>query len=107
MKQVWQIDPEFKRLSVPLSPEEERKLENSLVREGSKNPLRCGTAAFWMDTSVMKFAATRKWNMKRWRWTLPPRMKHCFGLAKSALQRQSTIPLRFDIFLERDTFLNG
>ena len=26
MKQVWQIDPEFKRLSVPLSPEEERKL---------------------------------------------------------------------------------
>lgn len=31
MKQVWQIDPEFKRLSVPLSPEEERRLENSLV----------------------------------------------------------------------------
>ena len=28
MKQVWQIDSEFKRLSVPLSPEEERKLEN-------------------------------------------------------------------------------
>ena len=36
MKQVWQIDPEFKRLSVPLSPEEENKLENSLVREGCK-----------------------------------------------------------------------
>lgn len=39
MKQVWQIDPEFKRLSVPLSPEEERKLENSLVREGCKEPI--------------------------------------------------------------------
>lgn len=34
MKQVWQIDPEFKRLSVPFSPEEERKLENSLIRKG-------------------------------------------------------------------------
>ena len=45
MKQVWQSDPEFKRLSVPLSPEEERRLENSLVR---------------MGTSVTKFAATRK-----------------------------------------------
>ena len=39
MKQVWQIDPEFKRLSVPLSPEEERKLENSPVREGCKEPI--------------------------------------------------------------------
>lgn len=39
MKQVWQIDPEFKRLSVPLSPEEERRLENSLVREGCKEPI--------------------------------------------------------------------
>ena len=39
MKQVWQIDPEFKRLSVPLSPEEERRLENSLVREGCKKPI--------------------------------------------------------------------
>lgn len=39
MKQVWQSDPEFKRLSVPLSPEEERRLENSLVREGCKEPI--------------------------------------------------------------------
>lgn len=39
MKQVWQIDPEFKRLSVPLFPEEERRLENSLVREGCKEPI--------------------------------------------------------------------
>lgn len=39
MKQVWQIDPEFKRLSVPLSPEEERRLENSLIREGCKDPI--------------------------------------------------------------------
>ena len=39
MKQVWQIDPEFKRLSVPLSPEEERRLENSLIREGCKEPI--------------------------------------------------------------------
>ena len=39
MKQVWQIDPEFRRLSVPLSPEEERRLENSLVREGCKEPI--------------------------------------------------------------------
>lgn len=39
MKKVLQIDPEFKRLSVPLSPEEERRLENSLIREGCKEPL--------------------------------------------------------------------
>lgn len=39
MKQVWQIDPEFKRLSVPLLPEEERRLENSLIREGCKEPI--------------------------------------------------------------------
>lgn len=39
MKQVWQIDPEFKRLSIPLSPEEERRFENSLVREGCKEPI--------------------------------------------------------------------
>ena len=39
MKQVWQIDPEFKRLSVPLSPEEERKLENSLIRKGCMDPI--------------------------------------------------------------------
>ena len=40
MKQVWQIDLEFKRLSVPLSPEDERKLENSLIRKGCKEPIR-------------------------------------------------------------------
>ena len=39
MKQVWQIDPEFKMLSVPLSPEEKRRLENSLIREGCKEPI--------------------------------------------------------------------
>ena len=39
MKKVLQIDPEFKRLSVPLSPEEERRLENSLIREGCKEPI--------------------------------------------------------------------
>ena len=39
MKQVWEIDPEFKRLSVPLTPEEERRLENSLIREGCKEPI--------------------------------------------------------------------
>lgn len=39
MKQVWQIDPEFKRLSVPLSPEEENRLENSLLREGCREPI--------------------------------------------------------------------
>ena len=39
MKQVWQIDPEFKRLSVPLTPEKERRLENSLIREGCKEPI--------------------------------------------------------------------
>ena len=39
MKQVLQIDPEFKRLSVPLSPEEEHKLENSLIRVGCKEPI--------------------------------------------------------------------
>lgn len=39
MKQVWQIDPEFKRLSIPLSPEEERKLENSLIRKGCMEPI--------------------------------------------------------------------
>ena len=39
MKQVWQIDPEFRRLSVPLSSEKERRLENSLVREGCKEPI--------------------------------------------------------------------
>ena len=39
MKQVWQIDPEFRRLSVPLSPEEENRLENSLLREGCKEPI--------------------------------------------------------------------
>ena len=39
MKQVWQIDPEFKRLSVPFSPEEERKLENSLIRKGCMEPI--------------------------------------------------------------------
>ena len=31
MKQVWQIDSEFRLLSVPLSPEEENRLENSLL----------------------------------------------------------------------------
>lgn len=39
MKQVWQIDPAFKRLSVPLSPEEENKLENSLIRKGCMEPI--------------------------------------------------------------------
>lgn len=39
MKQVWQIDLEFKRLSIPLSPEEERKLENSLIRKGCMEPI--------------------------------------------------------------------
>lgn len=39
MKQVLQIDPEFKRLSVPLSVEEEHKLEKSLMREGCKDPI--------------------------------------------------------------------
>ena len=39
MKQVWQIDPEFKRLSIPLSPEEENKLENSLIRKGCMEPI--------------------------------------------------------------------
>ena len=39
MKQVWKIDPEFRRLSVPLSPEEENRLENSLLREGCKEPI--------------------------------------------------------------------
>ena len=39
MKQVLQIDPEFKRLSVPFSVEEERRLEKSLIREGCKDPI--------------------------------------------------------------------
>ena len=39
MKKVLQIDSEFKRLSVPLSQEEERRLENSLIREGCKEPI--------------------------------------------------------------------
>lgn len=39
MKQVWKIDQEFKRLSVPLSPEEENRLENSLLREGCREPI--------------------------------------------------------------------
>ena len=39
MKQVWKIDSEFRRLSVPLSPEEENRLENSLLREGCKEPI--------------------------------------------------------------------
>ena len=39
MKQVWQIDPEFRRLSVPLSSEEENRLENSLLREGCREPI--------------------------------------------------------------------
>lgn len=39
MKQVLQIDPEFKRLSVPLSLQEEHKLENSLIRVGCKEPI--------------------------------------------------------------------
>ena len=39
MKQVWQIDPEFRRLSVLLSPEEENRLESSLLREGCKEPI--------------------------------------------------------------------
>lgn len=39
MKQVLQIDPEFKRLSVPFSVEEERRLEKSLMREGCKDPI--------------------------------------------------------------------
>ena len=39
MKQTWKIDPEFKQLSVPLSLEEERRLENSLIREGCKEPI--------------------------------------------------------------------
>lgn len=39
MKQVWQIDPEFRRMSVPLSPEEENRLENSLLREGCREPI--------------------------------------------------------------------
>ena len=65
MKQVWQIDSEFKRLSVPLSPEEERKLENSLIRKGCMTPSLFGTAAFWMGISVMKFAATKRWTTKQ------------------------------------------
>ena len=39
MKRVLQIDPEFKRLSVPLSQEEERRLENSLIQEGCREPI--------------------------------------------------------------------
>ena len=39
MKQVWQIDPEFRLLSVPLSLEEENRLENSLLREGCREPI--------------------------------------------------------------------
>lgn len=39
MKQVLQIDPEFKRLSVPFSVEEERRLEKSLMMEGCKDPI--------------------------------------------------------------------
>lgn len=39
MRQVWKIDPEFRRLSVPLSPEEENRLENSLLREGCREPI--------------------------------------------------------------------
>lgn len=39
MKQVWQIDSEFRLLSVPLSPEEENRLENSLLREGCREPI--------------------------------------------------------------------
>lgn len=39
MKRVLQIDPEFKRLSVPLAPEEERRLENSLIQEGCREPI--------------------------------------------------------------------
>ena len=39
MKKVLQIDPEFKRLSVPLSPEENRRLESSLIREGCEEPI--------------------------------------------------------------------
>lgn len=39
MKTILQIDPEFKRLSVPLSPEEEHKLEKSLIREGCLEPI--------------------------------------------------------------------
>ena len=65
MKQVWQIDPEFRRMSVPLSPEEENRLENSLLREGCRSPLRCGTAAFWMGINGMKFATTKRWTTKQ------------------------------------------
>ena len=39
MKKILQMDPEFKRLSVPLSPEEEHKLEKSLIREGCLEPI--------------------------------------------------------------------
>lgn len=39
MKRVLQIDPEFKRLSIPLSPEEESRLENSLIQEGCREPI--------------------------------------------------------------------
>ena len=39
MKKILQIDPEFKRLGVPLSPEEEHKLEKSLIREGCLEPI--------------------------------------------------------------------
>ena len=39
MKKILQMDPEFKRLSVPLSSEEELKLEKSLIREGCLEPI--------------------------------------------------------------------
>ena len=39
MKMILQIDTEFKRLGVPLSPEEEHKLEKSLIREGCLEPI--------------------------------------------------------------------
>lgn len=35
MKQVWQIDPEFRLLSVPLSLEEENRLENTTRKASS------------------------------------------------------------------------
>ena len=39
MKQKLQIDPYFKRLSVPATEEEQKQLEASLLREGCKEPV--------------------------------------------------------------------
>ena len=106
MKQVWKIGPEFKRLSVPLSPEEENRLENSLLREGCKESIAvwhgcildghkryeiCSYEEIEYEAVEMDFA-TKDFQLG------------CCGLAKNILQRQSPIPLRFGISLERDTF---